>query len=403
MSIESTKADARRLADYLRAKHGWTLKPAAALEAIAVSRGFKDWNTCAASFSAPAATLAPASVGGPEVLTLNEVLEAALKSRATDVIIYRNDNRTSINFRIKGVQTVYYRSGQEAFISLLAEMDEALNFRDRPLPLEIRNGASKRNLGGNDIVLHWAYSQGTAFMIRIVTSSQVRIVDELDDWSNDILAPQFGLFVMAGVTGSGKSTSLKQLMTHASKKGLKVAHVSENSGWEICNHSFEDARGLTNALFAANRTGTDLITVSELRPVPGVAEALLNAASMGTPIVTTMYGASIRQTILQLVQQTGDMDLVFRNLRGVRLQKLLPKVCQACVGAGCEHCHRRGRKGVILVTESVKFDRPEHVQAAANGLTWWSPMKARARALVQDGVVASKDFENAFGALDPED
>lgn len=49
MSIDAFKADARRLGEYLSTKYGWHLSVSAQLEALAVSRGYKDWNTLAAA------------------------------------------------------------------------------------------------------------------------------------------------------------------------------------------------------------------------------------------------------------------------------------------------------------------------------------------------------------------
>ena len=54
MSVENLKADARRLAAHLSKKFGYNLSHTAALEALAASRGYKDWNTYRATLSAPA-------------------------------------------------------------------------------------------------------------------------------------------------------------------------------------------------------------------------------------------------------------------------------------------------------------------------------------------------------------
>lgn len=281
MSQATLKADAARLADHLRSKYGWNMKTAGALEALAISRGFSDWNTCVAALG---------SLG-------QQSTESTGRLGAT-----AGDSHTP-------------------------------------------NGSRR----------------SSAFV---------------EAWGTVILTGNAGLYLMAGKTGSGKTTSAKVLITQAIARGKTVASIFQTfgPGWALAVDSnseclrFDGITSLKIAIRKAQALCVDMIFVNELRAAPGMAKVVLDAADEGELILATIFAPHVRGAIDNLVSMAnGDLDQVFRLLKGVRVQELMPRVP--------EHPLR----GMEVRTEEVLFSEPDDVHHAFNGDVWWTSMMSLTR------------------------
>ena len=421
MSVDVIKADARRLAEHLRFKYGWSLKATGALEAIAISRGYKDWNTLAAAHTTPPSAQPGPAVSLPaptpfqeaQAVSLAELTEAAVAAKASDILLYNQGPELTVHFRVYGLLVFVARLTRDAATPLLTALGAArAEANGEALP-----GAAYgpftvlQRAQGEQVMLVWHKVCGTGgletIVIRVV-QNQKRPLPKLDAWSEGVLKAKGGLFLIGGPTGCGKTTSAKLILQHAAERALKVGFLpgpfGEQLSQDAINLPFKNIRSFERTLRDAQEARLDLVVVSELRPEPGMANALVDAANEGLTVLTTMHATSIQGALIQLAQQTAPRDdYAFAVLRGLRLQRLMGRRCQQCQGAGCDACHQRGTKGQVVVSEEVLFSDSLRAQAAARGATWWQPIRTRALELLGAGVVTKDAFERSFGNITVED
>lgn len=431
MSVDFLKADARRLSDHLRTKYGWSLKTTSALEAVAISRGYKDWNTLAALDLAPSseqlalpssqtasATLRPflAGVETGRAPTLSQLTEAAVKCRASDIILCLQGDEMTIHFRVDGVTAFVSRVKLPTSPSLLNELGFIRAASEEGTPPVIAYGpvTVEQNVEGRRVALIWRMVDvmGQETLVIRVQQDLEQPLPKLDAWGERLLAAKDGLFVIGGVTGSGKTTSANLVMEHALQRDMKVAFVFDKNfiawpraGVEHYPFDFDDITSLRNALSHARKNNPDLILVSEIRPIRGMAAAIIEAEKDGAKILATIHAGGVRHGVEQLARELFPVeDWLYRSLRSVRVQRLLNKTCQHCRGAGCARCHQRGKKGMVVVSEEAVFDSDtQSVESALRGAIWWTPLRTKALEMLGTGVVSKAAFEQAFGRIHLDD
>lgn len=426
MSVDALKVDARRLAEHLRTKYGWSLKTTGALEAVAISRGYKDWNTLAAVHAGPpSAQPEPAAPAVPppalvqlqsaSAVTLAELTEAAVASKVSDILLNLQGDEMAMHFRIDGLLVFIARFAGDAAARLLNELGvvRAGATGDAAPVVSFGPVSVHQEVGGERVVLLWhkvSGANGNELVAIRVTLDQTRPLPKLDAWGERVLSAKGGLFVIGGATGSGKTTSAKLIMEHALERNMKVAYVYDNSFGggpkeTALNFPFVDEASLRIAMRNAQQRGVDIIVASEIRPLRGVTSAFVEAANSGYTVLTTMFAVGVQPGISTLTQQAFPAhDWLYRALRGLRVQRLLRKMCPHCQGAGCDHCHQRGTKGMAVVSEEAFFDNgAQSVEAAARGESWWTPTRTRALELLGAGVVSRAAFERSFGNIFVED
>jgi Tfp pilus assembly pilus retraction ATPase PilT len=418
MSTEDFKAGARRLAKHLSKKYGWHLKPSGALEAVAICKGDNDWNTLSAkglpqTHEAPALKMEPGLVqysGDSDRLTLELLVTSAKLANASEMYIHVEDERTNLRFRVQSEVASFAAVTPEVGQRLLATLlnDSVLDETTQPRPL-YDSGTLQMDVGGK-IVLSWVrrkqLTSSDEFIVIRLTKEEKRPLMKLDQWGERVLNADGGLFVITGATGSGKSTTARVIMQHAIERGMKVGHIYESSFGDerfvdATYFPYTDVKSLRQVLDSARRSDLDLVVVGDIRPIPGMALALEDAASSGITVLATMWAPSIKDGVQQLGEQAFPAtDHMFNALRGLRNQMLLPGVCRRCHGDGCDLCPRRGRDGLLVVSEDAYFSSGAKVALAVDGEKWWPSMETKALGLLGAGVISKAVYEQYFGKLD---
>lgn len=267
----------------------------------------------------------------------------------------------------------------------------------------------------------------------------------------------YGINILAGPTGSGKSTTLKLVLTNkiadaqAARAGIHVITVEDPPEYPIpgavqtpvtnADGEADRAAAFSAAITASMRLDPDVMMISEIRDAAS-ASAAFRAAMTGHQVWTTLHANSALAIVDRLVDLGVDMALVTDAslVTGLTCQRLVRLLCPHCSipflqnadrldhklvervtaavkriesvrikGNGCEHCNQLGTTGRTVVAEVVIPDAElmAHVRAGdrIEARNYWlhgqrgSTMLDHAVQLVADGRVDPSIAEEAVGPL----
>lgn len=418
MSNDDYKEGARRLAEHLSEKYGWHLKPAGALEAIAKYHGVDDWNTLCATGSKLPTTQGAAVPGGdssqagvaPQTVTLEFVVASAKRARASDISIHMSRDSVLVRFRSHEQSTHFVELDAIAGQALIAPLMKEVQHSGSDEPGPGYSGRLQMNVDG-PVMLQWRrwsspHTDEKRIIIRLVSEFE-GTVPALDPWGDLVLTSPGGMFVVAGATGSGKTTTASVIFQHAVKRGIKVARIDDahlslyGAGGDVINLPFKNVDTFEGALNKAKDKGAEMIVVDGAQPVRGMVAGSVLAACAGITVLLSMYATDIKNGIERLAYEayplTSEMEIA---LRSMRVQKLVPRLCKHCEGAGCKICANCGRDGLLLVSEEAHFADRSSVEDAVRNKVWWPSMKTKALGLLGAGLINKDSFERYFGELD---
>ena len=313
---------------------------------------------------------------------LNEIVKTGFKEHASDIHIkfdmlegmeikYRVDgylmeseklyesvnkkvlekNITEIIARIKilaGMNVAEKRKPQDGSFSFL------LNIKNINKRYDIR-AAYMPTIGGESIVLRILENY-----LEDINLETLGFSDQSIAMLNEILTRKYGMILVSGPTGSGKSTTLKSLintLNDGRKKIITVEDPVESKIDGIIQIQVNQSIGVTFAevLKATLRNDPDIIVISEIRDEV-TAEIVVRAALTGHLVISTIHTNDAVSTLIRLVDMGIPKYLILDSLIGVIGQRLVGKKCQKCMGEGCDECSS-GYSGRISINELLVLNQ----------------------------------------------
>lgn len=220
-----------------------------------------------------------------------------------------------------------------------------------------------------------------------------------------------GMFLVAGPTGSGKTTTLYTALQEINQHERKIVTVEDPVEYSIpgVNQTQVDAGiGMTfaNALKAILRQDPDVVLVGEIRDQE-TAEIAVRAALIGRLVLSTVHTNDSVSAITRLVDLGIPGFLLASTLRGVLSQRLVRRICAECAGKGGTCCDRTGLKGRQVVSELLSVDSAL-AQAIANGAPQsalldlakekgFEVMKSDANRVLKAGLATETALQKALG------
>ena len=369
--------------------------------------------------------------GAPVVRAVNDLLEKAVESRATDIHIEPFRTGLFIRMRIDGLLRGVPTPADvlpQAVISRIKIL-AGLNIAERRLP---QDGAAHLRIARSDVDVRVATmptQHGESAVIRLLPKDRgVLEIGKLGLSDRDkaalkrLLNLPHGIIVVTGPTGSGKTTTLATMLTVLSDNTRKILTIEDPVEYEIRGANQSQVKpeiGLTfaAALRAFVRQDPDVIMVGEIRDSE-TAHIAIHAALTGHLVLTTLHTETAAAAVPRLLDLGVENFLLQSTLRAVIAQRLVRILCERCKAAqrltamtlaadpryamlglrsgevmhepgGCERCSGtgyRGRTAVFELLETTEQIRGLIGSRADSGTITRAAKAAGMTTMFEDGV-----------------
>jgi type IV pilus assembly protein PilB len=328
----------------------------------------------------------------PIVKLVNGILINAIKEKSSDIHIEPYENSLRVRQRVDGVMytvmnlPVKIKNAVTSRVKIMANLDIA----ERRLPqdgrIKLKLG-KKREIDFRVSTVPCLFGERT--VLRILDKSNLQVdlsklgfEEEPLQKFKDALDKPYGMMVVTGPTGSGKTTTLYSALNYLNKIGVNISTAEDPVEYNFLGinqvHVREDI-GLTfaAALRSFLRQDPDIIMVGEIRDFE-TAEIAVKAALTGHLVLSTLHTNDAPSSISRMLNMGIEPFLVSASVILIAAQRLARKICKECKeeekvpvpalvqlgfseeearilkcykGKGCSHCNGSGYKGRIGLYE----------------------------------------------------
>jgi general secretion pathway protein E len=304
------------------------------------------------------------------VRLVTSTLYDALKAGASDVHLECTGAGLTIKYRVDGVLTaaenVPGTELAERVISRIKVMSE-LDIAERRVPQDGRFKARRDgreidfrvsvmpSVFGEDAVLRILDRKMLSDQLSGLTLDSLGFDDRLKQELRRLSTEPYGMLLVTGPTGSGKTTSLYAVITEVNKGLDKIITIEDPVEYQlpgVLQIPVNEQKGLTFArgLRSILRHDPDRIMVGEIRD-PETAEIAVQSALTGHLVYTTVHANNAVDVLGRFQHMGVDAYNLVSALNGVLAQRLVRVICKQCGSKGCGACRGTGFKGRKAIGE----------------------------------------------------
>ncbi len=340
-----------------------------------------------------------AATDDPSVIKfLDQIIQQAVRERATDIHIEPFEDNLRVRYRIDGLlyevpvpaAIAHFQSSIIVRMKIMAELDIA----EKRLP---QDGRIQIRINNEDFdfrisILPTAF--GESIEIRILSRKQIFFTLSdlgLDtkgmDILNSMLKKPHGIILVTGPTGSGKTTTLYSCLNRINAMERKIITIEDPIEYKLHGITQVQVHPKINLTFANGlrsmlRHDPDIMMVGEIRDLE-TAELSIRTALTGHLVFSTLHTNDAPGAIARLLDMGIEPYLVASSLNCVIAQRLVRVICPACKqpyegheelmdefgihknrfqgktlykGAGCENCKFTGYLGRTAIFEILNIN-----------------------------------------------
>ncbi len=337
--------------------------------------------------------LQQATMEAPVVTLVNAILADAAKRRASDIHIEPYEKVFRVRFRVDGVLQEIMSPPlrlKNPLVSRLKVM-AGLDIAERRLTQDGRIKL-KMGLGGElDIrvsVLPTLFGEKVVMRLLDKTNLQLDMAKlgfdpkTLADFQDAIHKP-YGMILITGPTGSGKSTTLYSALSELNKPDVNISTAEDPVEYNLLGINQVQVREQIGLTFAAClrsflRQDPDIIMVGEIRDLE-TAQIAVKAALTGHLVLSTLHTNDAPSTVDRLINMGVEPFLLTSSINIVAAQRLVRRICDNCKepvevspealinlgvdsaevgsgfptfhGRGCNNCNGSGYRGRLAIYE----------------------------------------------------
>lgn len=401
--------------------------------------------------------LSTLAVGGgrtsaPVVRLLQSLFEDAVQVGASDIHVEPEERELRIRLRKDGVlqeQIVRQRGIHASMVSLLKLMC-GLNITERRLPQDGRFQVRvhERSVDVRLSTLPLYHGEGVVMRLLdqsggVVSLDRMGIPEAMRQRLRRLIRMPYGMVLVTGPTGSGKSTTLYGALSEINRPEVKIITVEDPVEYRLSRVNQVQVResiGLTFArvLRTALRQDPDIVMVGEMRDEE-TADIGLRAAVTGHLVFSTLHTNDAVATANRLMDMGVEPYMLAAALRAILAQRLLRRVCTQCrapytpddheaawlraafgeaeagriqlyKGRGCNACSQTGYSGRVGIFELLELDADKvdalrrgdqsGFAAACAADPSYRPMSHVALQYAREGVTTLEEVFRVLGEID---
>jgi len=328
----------------------------------------------------------------PIVRLVDNIILGAIHQRASDIHIRPGSKKVDLLYRVDGT-LIKKREIQKGLLPAIVsriKIISRLNIAEHRLP---QDGRSRMMDGKNIVDMRISVIPcqfGESIVIRLLNKGEgLRSVKDIGFSERDeqlfthLINKSFGIILVTGPTGSGKTTTLYAALREVARHNLNIVTVEDPVEYE-----FEGMRqihilpqinfGFPQALRHILRHDPDVIMIGEIRDQE-TAKIAVESALTGHLVLSTLHTNDAPGSITRLVEMGVEPYLLKSAVIGVIAQRLVRRNCVACMaeedidpfiraslgigehevfhkGRGCEHCNNTGYLGRLAAYELLALN-----------------------------------------------
>jgi len=369
------------------------------------------------------------------------LFQYAWEERASDIHLEPKEGTGFVRFRIDGTLRIVYKFDPEIMLSVVSRMKilSGMKVDEKRKP---QDGRIKRELGPDRMIEIRSSSipthYGEKLVMRIFDPKMAdKTLDEVGMGEQDLKLwkelseSSFGIVLVTGPTGSGKSTTLHATLKHLATPEVNICTIEDPV--EVINDDFNQMQvnksidiTFSNAIKAFMRQDPDIIMVGEIRD-PETSSMAIQASLTGHMVFSTLHTNDALSSITRLLDLGVPPHLLNATLKGVLAQRLVRVLCPLCKEKkktdkdwwqsmtkpfdrpmpefvfgpkGCEDCKETGYKGRLSIYELIPIDESlrsaiqegvelKVLQEASKGK--YLPMRLHAADKVEEGLTSIEE------------
>jgi len=340
----------------------------------------------------------------PIAKIVDTILEFALKSRTSDIHIEPSETQTRVRYRIDGIlqaKLILPKTIHDSLVSRIKILSQ-LKIDEKRIP---QDGRFEFSLGNETVDLRVSTLptvNGEKVVMRLLKKSGgLPSLTELGlrgpqfkDLQEAITKP-YGIILVTGPTGSGKTTTLYSILTNLNKPSVNIVTLEDPVEYQIAGLNqvqINPQAGLTfaNGLRSFLRQDPNIILVGEIRDKE-TTQLAIQAALTGHLVFSTLHTNDSATTIPRLIDLGGEPFLIASVLNASVAQRIARRVCEHCKttyeppkalqdsiiavlgdllpdkyrnnqtpiqlfkGTGCVECNYTGYRGRVAIFEVLKI------------------------------------------------
>ncbi len=323
----------------------------------------------------------------PVIKYVNNLIDTAVKRRASDIHMEPFDEGFYIRLRIDGILHEYEitpKAMQAAIVSR-TKLLAALDIAERRLP---QDGKISIRISGKELDLRVStmptvYGEGVVIRILeksniILEMNQLGMQPAMEKSFKEMITIPDGIILVTGPTGSGKTTTLYCALNHINSGSNKIITLEDPVEYQLRGINQIQVRPEIKLTFAKGlrsivRQDPDVIMVGEIRDLE-TAEISVQSSLTGHLVFSTLHTNDAISAVARMIDMGVERFLIASSLRAILAQRLVRCICKECKhphgkiseylsvrskeddftmykGRGCEACSGTGFTGRIGVYE----------------------------------------------------
>ncbi|TSC85363.1 MAG: type IV pilus assembly protein PilB [Microgenomates group bacterium Gr01-1014_16] len=374
------------------------------------------------------------------VVIVDQVIAEAIKTGASDILLEPEEKSVKVRFRVDGVLQTYGEMVHGAYeqvvsrIKVLGNMDVTESRKPQEAKIRV-------DIEGHPYVLRAAivstnFGQMAALRVldvpRYSDFLQLGMGVELADRIKKNISGRYGLFLVCGPTGAGKTTTVHACLRYLNDGEVNVMTIENPVEYVMPGiNQIEVGEGIgmdfASGLRLILRMNPDIVFVGEIRDVE-TAKIAIQASLTGHLVISTVHARNSVGALFRLLDLGVDRYMANYALRAILSQRLMRRICENCrqeyvpteaeeefysretgkkpvnqfTGGKCDTCQQTGFKGRVGVFELLEMDDDlrELVISRAGESQFreklagknYKAMNGEGMALVDSGVTSLREF-----------